>query len=169
MNITEQKAYKWLVRQMGYSDLTFQSRKSPDFLAPDGVGYEVKKVRNGTIVFTDVQWLSLQNHPDVKVVIFDGGDEPLDVVNFGMLSTPPSHWKNYRLVLVDLSYKSGRVVVPSDKEVLTMTETAAYLQIHREVLRRLSEQGKIQGAYKVGNQLRYVKTELLGKEERRDG
>jgi len=54
-------------------------------------------------------------------------------------------------------------------EVLKPKEAAEYLRINREVLRRLSEQGKIRGAYKVGNQWRYVKTELLGKEERRDG
>jgi len=50
-------------------------------------------------------------------------------------------------------------------EVLKPEEAAEYLRINREVLRRLSEQGKIQGAYKVGNQWRYVKVELLKKGE----
>jgi excisionase family DNA binding protein len=50
-------------------------------------------------------------------------------------------------------------------EVLKPQEAAEYLRINREVLRRLSEQGKIQGAYKVGNQWRYVKVELLKKGE----
>ena len=50
-------------------------------------------------------------------------------------------------------------------EVLKPEEAAKYLRINREVLRRLSEQGKIQGAYKVGNQWRYVKAELFKKGE----
>jgi len=161
MNVTEQKAYRWLEQHTGYSDLVFQQRRSPDFLAPDGTGYEVKKVRNGTILFTDAQWMSLQKHSRVKVVVFNDGSEPLDIVDFAELPTPPSYWKNYRLILVNLSYKSGRVIVPDDQEVLTPSETATYLRINQEVLRRLSEQGRIQGAYKVGSQWRYVKAELL--------
>jgi len=50
-------------------------------------------------------------------------------------------------------------------EVLKPREAAEYLRINREVLRRLSEQGKIQGAYKVGSQWRYVRIELLKKGE----
>ena len=48
-------------------------------------------------------------------------------------------------------------------EVLKPKEAAEYLRINREVLRRLSEAGKVQGAYKVGGQWRYVKVELLKK------
>jgi len=50
-------------------------------------------------------------------------------------------------------------------EVLKPEEAAEYLRINREVLRRLSERGRIPGAYKVGNQWRYVKSELLKKGE----
>lgn len=50
-------------------------------------------------------------------------------------------------------------------EVLKPKEAADYLRINREVLRRLSEQDKIQGAYKVGSQWRYIKSELLKKGE----
>ena len=49
-------------------------------------------------------------------------------------------------------------------EVLKPKEAAEYLRINREVLRRLSDAGRIQGAYKVGNQWRYVKAELLKRE-----
>ena len=49
-------------------------------------------------------------------------------------------------------------------EVLKPKEAAEYLRINREVLRRLSEAGRIQGAYRVGSQWRYVKAELLRKD-----
>jgi len=53
----------------------------------------------------------------------------------------------------------------TSNEVLKPEEAAEYLRINREVLRRLSEAGRIQGAYKVGSQWRYVKSELLRKGE----
>jgi len=57
-------------------------------------------------------------------------------------------------------------MVGMSNEVLKPKEAAEYLRINREVLRRLSEAGKIQGAYKVGSQWRYMKAELLKKEGR---
>ncbi len=54
------------------------------------------------------------------------------------------------------------------KTVLKPDEAAKLLQVNREVLRRLSEAGKIPGAFKVGKQWRYRRDELIGREAKRD-
>lgn len=51
-------------------------------------------------------------------------------------------------------------------EILKPAEAAEFLRINREVLRRLSEQDKIPGAFRVGYQWRYHRSELaeMGKD-----
>ena len=45
-------------------------------------------------------------------------------------------------------------------EILKPAEAAEFLRINREVLRRLSEKGEIPGAFRVGFQWRYHRSEL---------
>ncbi len=52
--------------------------------------------------------------------------------------------------------------MPDTNEILKPAEAAEFLRINREVLRRLSEQGKIPGAFRVGSQWRYRRSELNG-------
>ncbi len=46
-------------------------------------------------------------------------------------------------------------------EILKPAEAAEFLRINREVLRRWSEKGEIPGAFKVGFQWRYHRSELV--------
>ena len=103
MNQTETKAHAWLQAQ-GKGDLRFQPRRSPDFVAPDGRGYEVKLVREGAIVFTAAQVEAIKGSGlEVDVLIYDGGSpQPAHVVAFSELSIP-GRWGPYRLITVDMS------------------------------------------------------------------
>lgn len=102
MNKTEVKAKHWLEKQ-GYKNIIFQNRRSPDFLVSEGIGFEVKFVRRNTVTFSRRQWHQLHEHPNVKILFWADGDEPLHIVPIGKLQEPPSYWHQYRLILADLS------------------------------------------------------------------
>ena len=59
-------------------------------------------------------------------------------------------------------------MVNMSNEILTPEQAADYLHVNREVLRRLSQDGKIHGAFKVGKQWRYLKSELTRGEHSTD-
>lgn len=83
MNITEQKAYQWLLKKKGYKEqeIVFQSRKSPDFITADGYGYEIKLLYNKVVWFNKPQLELLQHMPNVFLVIFARDkDEPIIVI-----------------------------------------------------------------------------------------
>lgn len=164
MNKSEQKAYTWLVSQ-GHKGIVFNGRTSPDFATESGIGFEVKTARNGVVLFSDSQWETLEQHPHVRVVIFNDADAPLAIAEFSELPKPPSYWRQFRLLMNCQRRRALAARIDRDRliepEVLKLEEAAEYLRINREVLRRLSEAGKMQGAYRVGKQWRYVKAELL--------
>ena len=76
MNVTEKKAYEWLKAQ-GIT-VRYQHRKSPDFITPDGIGYEVKLARDGqkAVYFTWRQWKMLRwfEH-ELYVLVFEREDK----------------------------------------------------------------------------------------------
>lgn len=49
--------------------------------------------------------------------------------------------------------------------ILKLREAAELLRINPESLRRLSESGKVNGAFKIGKLWRYHRPELIGKAE----
>jgi hypothetical protein len=103
MNKTETLAYRWLRRVKGYGrrDITFGYRQNPDFIAADGLGYEVKLVRTGSVTFTVLQLIALERHPDVHVLFWDDGAKgPTLEVPFPELPIP-GYWRQYRIILVD--------------------------------------------------------------------
>ena len=75
MNRTELVTFDWLLTQ-GYteSDITFQRRRSPDFLTADGKCWETKLARNNTAVFTINQTTSLLGC-DCTIVVYEA-EEP---------------------------------------------------------------------------------------------
>jgi len=76
MNITEKKAYNWILTQG--KEAIFQRRKSPDFICKDGSAYEVKLIRNNVITFSRAQFESLKDSPgNLDILAFDGGIHPV--------------------------------------------------------------------------------------------
>lgn len=103
MNQTEEAAYKWLIKERSYSpeEITFAYRQNPDFVTADGVGYEVKLIRNRTITFTVAQLIALEHHPNVQMLFWNHSDvSPCLVVAFKDLLIP-GYWRQYRLILID--------------------------------------------------------------------
>jgi len=81
MNDTEQRAYVWLLGQ-GHTDITFHSSTTPDFVTSTGEKFEVKKVRNNVIWFSPGQLEQLRWQKKTKIIVMDGGDEPVAVFPF---------------------------------------------------------------------------------------
>lgn len=101
MNKTEIKGSNWLRRQ-GYQGFLFYCRQSPDFLTPDGKGFEIKLARNNTIVFFESQVQSLKGHPDVTIVVFDDtSDEPIALIPFREIPLKTSYWRNIHIRILD--------------------------------------------------------------------
>ncbi len=155
MNKTELLAYDWLQKQ-GYTGVVFQRHHSPDFLTAEGVGFEVKKARNGVIFFTDGQWDSLSRHPDVRVVIFDDTEEPLAIAEFSELVEPPSFWHQFRLTM-SLLWRNRDIarterleqVARGDVSLYTIQEVMNILGVADETIYRHIRKGKIK-AIRVG-------------------
>ena len=101
MNRTEELTHAWLIRS-GYaeSDITFQRRRSPDFLTADGRCWETKLARNNTVTFTRGQVEGLKNQ-GCSVVVFEAetpSDDPRLVTPYD--ATPcPGQIGKYRFIL----------------------------------------------------------------------
>lgn len=76
MNITEKKAYAWLLAQgINHQNIHFQQRDSPDFILSDGQGFEVKRIRNSTIYLGKNQFNQLKAKKECKVLAYSEKDE----------------------------------------------------------------------------------------------
>ena len=108
IHATEKVALRWLRRVKGYQlrDLSYQARNSPDFLALDGKGYEIKLLHHKTIYFADTQIEKLSQQSNVTVLVFSNKyDYPVVTFPFNMV-TIPGYWETYRLVKVHYSRSS---------------------------------------------------------------
>lgn len=102
MNKTEEKAERWLQAQEEVS--SFQSRKNPDFVCESGDGYEVKLLRNNSIVFTLKQFGDLERFKNpLKILVFNGGVKPLFIIPFGEIAKQPDYWRHIRIIVYDFS------------------------------------------------------------------
>ena len=98
MNITEQKAHRWLQYQ-GYKGITFQQRTTPDFITEEGKKFEIKVIRGNTIWFSEGQFQSLRdNAPDTTILVFDNKDTPIAIIPFSEISKGEQFWGNIRII-----------------------------------------------------------------------
>ena len=83
MTQTELRTLEWFGEQgVEIDSLTFQPRRSPDFLGRDGRSWEVKLARDGQVFFSFEQSSTLR--PDCMVVVWPAVDAPEpDVFAFG--------------------------------------------------------------------------------------
>ena len=106
MNLTQRAAEAWLLAQ-GHK-VTFQRRRSPSFVTPSGEGFEPKLVRHNAVVFSASQLAALRaSFPTATLLLFAAGaSEPEAVVAVEELAIP-GYWRQYRLVLTDLSRRAA--------------------------------------------------------------
>ncbi len=76
MNKTEQIAYQWLIKDIGYKpeDVIFQRAKTPDFICKDGKGFEVKKAYGRTVWTYRSQFEKLLQQPKTSLLVFKTGE-----------------------------------------------------------------------------------------------
>ncbi|KKN23711.1 hypothetical protein LCGC14_0902120 [marine sediment metagenome] len=154
MNVTEEKAYKWLTDR-GVDGLVFRQRGSPDFLASSGTGYEIKLLRNSTVTFYDSQVRELKQHGNTYIMVFNGGTEPVARFHFNDV-TIPGFWGNIRLSLV-IPYRKPEDTLETG--YLTKQEAAKLLKVHPRTLMRWVNAGEVK-AYRIGPLVRFSETDL---------
>ncbi len=74
MNTLEQKALNWLTFVTGFnaSDILYSNNTSPDFVLPDGRGFEVKRLhgRHGIELYPR-QWEQLLKYENCQIAVWD--------------------------------------------------------------------------------------------------
>lgn len=122
MNRTELKAMQWLLAQG--EEPIFQPRKSPDFICPDGKGFEVKLLRENTITFSASQFEILSSFENqLKILVFDDGDEPLHIIPFEEIAEKPRYWKHIHIAIYD--YESPKTLRDLDSELYNQARADA--------------------------------------------
>jgi len=97
MNVTERRARQWLLKQ--YESVIFRHNDSPDFIAPDGKGYEVKPFKGYTINLQATQWEKLIQSDKCFIIIFNENPEPLEIIPVKELK-PPQKWGRYQINVI---------------------------------------------------------------------
>lgn len=116
MTASERAAYRWLLARRGYTSRTlrFQRRASPDFLGSDGRAWEVKLVRNRSVLFTAAQIVALGSHQRCMILLWsDGARAPEAIVPFRALHPLPSVWRQYRILVARTPVLAPRAPIPT--------------------------------------------------------
>jgi hypothetical protein len=98
MNKTEHLAHNWLISK-GYTGLRFHHRDTPDFTTEQGKGFEVKLVRNGTILFSFEQFAHMMTVDNSFVLAFSDKPVPDAIIPVEDLRNGINVWKNIQLVV----------------------------------------------------------------------
>lgn len=123
MNISEQKAYRWLQYQ-GYKGIVFRARVTPDFITEDGKGFEVKKARNNSIWFSYGQFESLQEMSNTDILVYDDDETPIAIIPFNEIKDGQKYWKNIRIINPTGKMNKTIIFKVSSEELTTIrTET----------------------------------------------
>ena len=80
MNKTEEKAFKWILKQgIPKTGIHYQARRSPDFITDDGKWFEAKRVAGGTIVFGAQQFDMLKRNEEKTTILAftDDSEKPI--------------------------------------------------------------------------------------------
>ena len=115
MNKTEEKGLRWLLTQYPAGDIRYQHRHSPDFVTSDGKGWEVKLLREGTIVFSEDQLEAASRPPDCLVLVFDGSAVPVAIFGIGNIKGA-TYLGGYRIVLLGRKAPAPAIVSQPEPE-----------------------------------------------------
>jgi len=111
MNKTEKKAHEWILSTLK-KEPTFQRRKSPDFVCSDGSGYEIKLLRSNAITFSSSQFETLREFPyDLKIVVFDDGEEPIAIIPFPEIRENPKYWGKIRIAIYERDWEERVIYI----------------------------------------------------------
>jgi hypothetical protein len=79
MSSTEYDAMLWLASKykLDPNNITFRFKDSPDFILPDGTGYEVKSLINGRIQIFGSQWQRLLDYVPCFILAMPVNGEPI--------------------------------------------------------------------------------------------
>jgi hypothetical protein len=103
MNKTEAKALRWIAEQTGFEteEIAYSKNRSPDFITPDGYGYEVKQIaqqhRVKSIVLSPEQWRQLDGIPNCFLLLFEDDDEPSLVIKTTFLSCGENRFNDVKI------------------------------------------------------------------------
>jgi len=159
MNITEQKAYDWLVKQ-GYTGISFSGRRTPDFVTVQG-SFEVKRSRNSTISFGATQIEQLSVLP-ATVLVFDDNAEPIAAIPSADMQSKPNVWQNIRITYHKADLPSGymqrratvntvSVAAPVGEGYLTPRAVAEQLHVGLKRVYHWLRVGRLAGIFSHGN------------------
>lgn len=83
MNEPEIRARRWIASTTGYdeAEIVHRMNRSPDFLTPDGQGYEVKSCKYRRISTWPSQWKQLKKLPKCKILVFGKEDKPIAILD----------------------------------------------------------------------------------------
>ena len=94
----EEKAVRWLKGQG--KEVIYRPGKSPDFIATDGQGYEVKLLFKNGMAFHRAQINRLKAFGGVTILVFTTeGDEPVSQFPFDEVEVP-GYYQGFRLYIV---------------------------------------------------------------------
>lgn len=155
MNITELKAHSWLTSQ-GYKDIKFQGLKNPDFITSDGK-FEVKKNRNGTIVFSRRQFEDLKNQLDTLVLVFNDSMKPQETIPFEEIMHEPKSWHGIRIYIWGIPKLSPKE--QHFEPVYTTKEVANLLRVSLITVRHYINTEQLQ-ALRAGGVIRIAQSQL---------
>lgn len=94
MNVTEKKAYQWVLSQ-GYTGVIYRNRDTPDFLTSEGDNFEAKLSRNKVIWFSSGQFGKIIETGNTSILVFEiENNLPLAIISFGDFAKKPKIWQN---------------------------------------------------------------------------
>ena len=102
MNKTEQIALRWLTEHTGYSadDVLVSHNISPDFVLPDGRGFEVKQLHSqwGFTLYPR-QWADLAKRRRCWYLLFNSGTTPVAIIPTESIPLGSTRWGFFRIHL----------------------------------------------------------------------
>ena len=106
MNQLEKKALGWLSDRFNISrlDIQFRFKDSPDFIMPDGTGFEVKRLFHGRIAFYGGQWGKLVDYGNCYILTFNDDPQPCHVISMSQLPVGIKKWQDVNISWYHFDY-----------------------------------------------------------------
>jgi hypothetical protein len=127
MNHIEARALNWIAANTGYkpSEIEFSNNDSPDFITPDGRGFEVKHYMPGDrcINIYPRQWPKLLQANKCVILIFGELSHPEAIIPMTELPIGIKRWGKFRIQSLETNLRS----LPREKylEILRIKNQAA--------------------------------------------
>ena len=84
------------------SAISFSNNESPDLIAPDGAGYEVKRLNGRSISVDARQWNSLLALEECYIIVYTQDNKPHAVIPMCELPFGTQQWHDIRIAMTDM-------------------------------------------------------------------